>query len=133
MKELSQSPITLVQPGSTVYVNIRFYNELWYSQLNLSDCYHIQYYVPFLYTNWVDNDHCKIRATCPLFQEEYRSLNNIFVTLWGSRLLFEESTTTVLVNQEFVATYPQVLPERLRPPVIAPNARPRGRPRRIQL
>ena len=67
------------------------------------------------------------------FQEEYNSLNNIFVTLWGSQLIIQESATCVLITEVFINNYPQLLPERLRPPPVnAPNARPRGRPRRIQ-
>jgi len=131
LRELSHTPITLVRPGDIVFVNLRFYNELWYSQLGLPDCYHVQYLVPFQYTAWSkNNNQLKIRATCHLFQDNYTNLNNVFVTLWGSRLAFQASPTCVLVDENFANLYPQILPDHLRPVVNAPVPRTRGRPRK---
>ena len=131
LKELGSAPIQLVNPGDTVYVNLRFYNELWYINLNLPDCLHVSYLVPFRYTQWTNNNnHKRINAKCPLFNEEFKKLSNVFVHMWGSQRQFSASPTQVLVDEQFIIQYPQILPNQpLEAPIHVPNPRPRGRPR----
>ena len=51
-KQLNNLHIQLVQPGDTVYVNLRLYGHQWYESLQLPDWEYKQYMLPFRYTKW---------------------------------------------------------------------------------
>ena len=131
LKNLKTSNITSVSPGDICYVNLRFYNDLWYQNLNLPNKDHINYLVPFQYLRWSSPTSTKqIDVRCEIFNEFYSKRTNEFVTLWGSQLQFIRSATCQLVDANFVRQFPQVLPVNIIPPPVIPPARPRGRPRK---
>ena len=84
LAEMNRTPITGVQPGDIVYVNIRFFDtNLYDNQLQLEDKYHIKYVVKMQYTRWSSKAHTVIDAKVPAFLNTYE-LPTSFVYRWGS-------------------------------------------------
>jgi hypothetical protein len=72
---LNKSPITEVQPGDTVYVDLRSYGATWYHNLPLPDKDHTTYYLAYRYTRWIGRQKLKIEAYCPVFNEYFDNLD----------------------------------------------------------
>ena len=107
---MKRDTITLVQPGQTVYVDIRSYdkssNGTWYDSLTLPDKYHISYYIEHTYGHTVSSGH-KIKLYCVLFDENYIE-NNEFVTFYGTYLAVP--TNGVLSTPSLALQHPDILP-----------------------
>ena len=110
IKQMKRDTITLVQPGQTVYVDIRSYdkssNGTWYDSLTLPGKYHISYYIEHTYGHTVSSGH-KIKLYCVLFDENYIE-NNEFVTFYGTYLAVP--TNGVLLTPSLALQHPDILP-----------------------
>ena len=104
--------ITLVSPGVTVYLLLRNICPYWYESLDediLTDKYHIQYAVALQYTRWTKpNARKHIAAETPVFNYQLTSLDNYFVTFYGSTQ--QLSTSMVILDDAFFALHPHLIP-----------------------
>ena len=112
--------ITAVQPGFTALVDIRSYDSetsmiSFYDQLQLPYAYTKKYVVKYIYTGWANAEHTRINAECSVLQETYKgkhALNNYFVYTYGSLAEADfDPETMVLVDEEFLVQYPQLIAE----------------------
>lgn len=107
--DILKSPITEVVPNDEVFVDIRSYGADWYATLNLPDLHVKTYVVVYKYISLSRNMR-KIRAHCILFDEIF-DLDHLFVKEYGSVKTFD-SSTMILIDDNFVARFPQVAPDR---------------------
>ena len=118
-KELNGRAITVVSPGDTVYVDIRFFgNPAYYLALALPDSDHITYVVIGTYRAWYTTKQRKISIEFPLFNELFPAEDHYFVRCYGSRREFDPARM-VLVDLPFARLHPQVLPEEHRNRILA--------------
>jgi hypothetical protein len=111
VSRIKSSPITLVKPGDTVFVDIRSWGSHWYSQLNLPDLDHSIYVVPLIYTKWANSKRTKLEGSVPIFNEHWagrKSLDAFFVFSWGSKHDFNQDLMT-LVDENLLILYPSLL------------------------
>jgi hypothetical protein len=109
--ELNRRPITVVEPGDTVYVDLRYFGTSWYDQLGLPDADHRAYIVPFKYVKYANKSRTKLTATCDLLGES-PTLDHDNVTRYGSRKELREYMT--LITKDFILQFPQILDEQHR-------------------
>ena len=98
VSDIKKRDIDLVQPGDTVYIDIRCYGETWYMTLDLPDKYLKSYVVEYHYFEWVSTrNRRRIRARCDLLNETW-TLDNIFVHTYGHRKVFDNTNMVLLDN-----------------------------------
>jgi len=103
---ISSQPITEVEPGDTIFVDLRLFGTFVYDNLlDLPDKYHIKYVVRVIFTRWTGRTHKKLDAQVPLFQRTFE-YNNLFVFYYGHQRAIVESM--VEVTAEFLVTYPDI-------------------------
>ena len=105
---INRSPITEVQPGDTVFVDLQFYGAGWYNSLDLPNSDIIRYVVSFTYVRWYHKtSQTKIVAQCAIFKEEW-PVNHHFVRAYGSAKLPPDNSQ--LVDSDLVHQFPHILP-----------------------
>ena len=109
VKRKDREPITSVQPGDIVFVDIRSYGATWYQQLELPDCDFLTYVVEHKYAEWDNDKHTEITAICKLFDERFNH-RGYFVHAYGSIKVFD-STAMVLLDAEWTKRFPKLLPD----------------------
>jgi len=107
ISQLNKTPITSVDIGDQVFVDLRSYNDSWYQALKLPNCDTTTYVVVYNYLRWQKKPFSLV-ATCPIFKENF-VVDHLFVFRYGSVKIFDE-TQMILVDTDFVSRYPQVLP-----------------------
>ena len=114
ISQLKKTPITAVQPGDTVYVDLRWYGAAWYDTLALPDKEHIHYIIEYKYTKWIGKNHLKIEATCELFDERWK-LDHAFVKQYGSKTKqYWKNNKDIkfkIVDKDLLTTYPELSPK----------------------
>ena len=113
---LNRKPITEVKPGDNVYVDLRFWDPVWYDQLNLPETYERIHVVPCSFAEWKDNTHKKINLRCDMFDETLL-LQHYDVYCYGTIRQFNV-TTMILVDELFCINHPNVLPDDARRSVL---------------
>ena len=111
---LNRHDITEVQPGDTVYIDLRRWGECWYDQLSLPDSYTYRHVVVGVYTRFVtdrkDNVNRKqIKVRVDLFDEDL-IFDHYDVQCWGRRTEFVP-TEMLLVDATLVRRFPSILPD----------------------
>ena len=104
---MNKRPISAVEPGDVVFVDLRSYGAAWYSELQLPDMFHKSYRVRYTYARWQNARMTKIVATCPLLHEEDFVLDNFFVESYGKDKNFDRNSM-VLVDKNFIQRYPKI-------------------------
>ncbi len=103
--DIKSKDITMVEPGNTVYVDLRSYGEHWYKGLDLPYKFSKSYVLEYRYTKWVSpRNRKRIRAICKVFDESW-SLDNLFVHCFGHTTTFDPDTM-ILVTQNMVQASP---------------------------
>jgi hypothetical protein len=106
--ELNKTPITEVQPGDRVYVDIRWFGYEWYRQSRLpDDKYFRTFVVLFVYEKYAARNR-RIMASCPIFNDRFTDLDHVFVKEYGSVKSFDQSSMT-LVDEAFLVSYPELI------------------------
>ena len=110
--EMNKKPITAVAVNDTVFVDLRFYGDLWYEALGLPDFATSSYVMEFTYTHWYHRtSRSTISARFNLNGVTY-AMDNYLVFAWGSVKEFDPSTM-ILVDEQLAAVYPKIVePER---------------------
>jgi len=109
LQDLRKAPITEVEPGDIVYVDLRSYGAAWYATLPLPDLHHIQYVLEYKYVKWVGSTKRKIDARCDVFRERF-DVDHVFVRRYGSQKVIVKSDMTVLIDADLVRKYPTLMP-----------------------
>jgi hypothetical protein len=105
---LNRKPIVDVRPGDRAYVDLRFWDAVWYDQLNLPESYVRIHVVPCIYVDWKDKEHKRINLRCDMFDETLL-LQHYDVYCYGTIKQFDP-TRMILVDEKFCAEFPEVLP-----------------------
>jgi hypothetical protein len=110
VKQINRTAITEIQPGDTVYVDLRSYGATWYSSLPLPDKDHTRYVVQYRYGEFSNRGRTKIKASCPLFNEKW-VLDHDFVRRYGAvrEIAPAEDNKIVVIDDEMLAKYPELL------------------------
>ena len=108
IQQKRREPITSVDIGDTVYVDLRFFGDPWYESLNLPDWQDNSYVVEFKYTHWYHKiSKAKISATFILTGQSF-AFDSYLVFAWGSQKAFNQETMT-LVDRSLAEDYPAIL------------------------
>jgi hypothetical protein len=107
-KELNNTPITEVQPGDTVYVDLRCYGATWYASLPIPDPFHTTYLLEYKYISWVGKRKLKLKAGCKVFDETF-VVDHEFVRSYGSNKILPNDPKTKLIDKDFIEEYPMLL------------------------
>lgn len=109
IRDLKKKPITLVAPGETVFVDLRFWvsdNEgLWYDKLPLPDKYDFNYVVRGTYISFINSNHLRIRINFPVFNETH-VVDNVFVNHYGCSTHMKPHS--IEVDEDFVRKFPEI-------------------------
>ena len=100
IKEIKNQPITAINSGQHIYLNLRWYSHTWYKTLDLPDLFHMNYVVECVYGDFLSATRKKIYLHDNVFNNKF-TVDNWFVYSWGLTLEFVP-TTMVLVNKQFV-------------------------------
>jgi hypothetical protein len=107
INQLNKTPITSVDIGDQVFVDLRSYNDSWYQALKLPNCDTTTYVVVYNYLRWHKKPFAMV-VQCPIFKENF-VVDHLFVFRYGSVKIFDDKQM-ILVDSDFVSRYPQVLP-----------------------
>jgi hypothetical protein len=105
---LKRTPITCVQPGDEVFVDLRSYGFTWYNTLGLPDSDFKTYVVLYKYIAW-KRKNFTLEVFCPIFNETF-VVDHLFVKQYGSITDFN-SSHMILIDTDFVNKFPSVLPK----------------------
>jgi hypothetical protein len=64
------------------------------------------------YTEWVGNQHRKIRIECELMEDTW-TVNHLWVKQFGSLTVFDPAKM-ILIDEQFILNHPEILSERRR-------------------
>ena len=103
---ITSMAITDVQPGDTIFVDLRYFGTYVYDNLlDLPDKYHIKYVVRVVFTKWTGRTHKKLDAQVPLFRRTFE-FNNLFVHYYAHQRTIEQGM--VEITTDFLETYPDI-------------------------
>ena len=106
-RRINTTAITEVQPGDTVYVDLRYFNtQLYDTTFDLEDKFHVSYGVPVKYTRWSGKNFLHIDAHISLWDTTY-TFSHLFVHLWGHRHQLGERI--IEVTGEIIKTHISLL------------------------
>jgi hypothetical protein len=119
---MNKEEITSVQPGDTVYSDLRMYNCDWYENLGLPDYEFILYVVKIKYLDW-ENPMTKKRIAirCDMLEDEWigrgSTVGNAWVRQFGSVRVFDPGKMT-LIDENFLIAYPQIIEDSKRERIL---------------
>ena len=107
--QLRKEPITCVDVGDSVYVDLRFFGDDWYEALGLPDFETSHYVFKFTYTHWFHKQsHKKISGHMDIARAQSYALDGYAVFCWGSCKVLDP-THHVLVDLPLAQQYPTIL------------------------
>lgn len=101
-----REPITEINIGDVVYVDLRTYQSAWYDSLSLPDKYTHQYVLKYNYVRFKLNN-TQVLMHCIVFNE-YFWVKRDFVLRYGLVRNVPESAT--LITKEFADAHPEIKP-----------------------
>ena len=108
VKMMRMQPITTVDVGDTVYVDLRFIKGCAvFDQLELPDSYFTIYVCECQYVRWVGRGHLKLEAKCLVLDVFCRNWDSLDVYMFGSTKTLLPSMT--LVNEQLCVRFPDIL------------------------
>ena len=105
-RTLNRAPITSVEPGNTVYMDLRALGAGLYEFFNLPLYEFTKYVVPLEFVSWQNPSRTKINCRVPWLNLTWSgrgAVDHFFVKSWGSYK--EVSNDMTLINMEFIAKY----------------------------
>jgi hypothetical protein len=106
--EINAKPITEVQPGDKVFVDLRSRGNAWYQGLGLPRCDELTYVLPCKYGPFYGRNERKIRLFFELTKEDF-PVDHYFVQAYGSCKTFD-AERMVLVTPALCRKYPGLMP-----------------------
>jgi len=105
-------PITEVEPGDLVYVDLRCYQYEWFNSLQLPNSDTITYLLIYRYTKWSNNSRTRISAICELLDEQHDNLDHMFILQYGSLKVSTAQISAALhfvITKEFLCAHPTII------------------------
>ena len=106
--DIDKMNITTVQPGDTVYVDLRVYSldddGSWYDNLQLPSAYTKKYVMKGIYSKFI-KDRTIITIKVPIFNDSF-SWNTSSVLWYGNDDVFTDDM--ILVDRDLLIRYPQI-------------------------
>ena len=101
--------ITTVEPGDSVYIDLRFFGDTFYESLGLSDYATTAYVTRFIYQRWYHKGGSKKKIVIKfMLIGQLYSFDNYLVTAWGSEKTYD-AQKMVMVDLQFAQKYPRIL------------------------
>jgi hypothetical protein len=100
--------ISSVDVGDVVYVDLRYFGDLWFESIELPDIENSTYVVQFKYTHWFHRSSKKKISALYLLGGTSYVMDNYAVYCWGSVKEFDKSKMT-LVDQSYLKMYPKLV------------------------
>ena len=109
IRDKRKENITSVSPGDTVYVDLRFFGDLFYESLQLPDWETSSYVVPFTYLRWYHKGGSRKKITVRFdLNKQLYGFDNYMVYAWGRQWEFDESSM-ILVDDTITKHHPEIL------------------------
>ena len=110
--KLNKMAITNIAPKDNIYVDLRWYGDLWFQSLELPNQHTITYVLPFKCIAWASNKKTKIMVenTCPGFNSDQFTWNHYEAYAWGHIHTLDDKHH--LITQDFLNQFPDILPEK---------------------
>jgi hypothetical protein len=120
---VNKLPITTVQPGDCVYVDIRFLGDRWYESLDMPSWQTSSYVLKVRYTHWFHAVKPRAKSnrtpstvpkqnviSCEIDLDPNITyhLTHYQVKCWGEQKIFN-ADTMILVDRDIVSLYPSIL------------------------
>ena len=105
-KLTNSSPITAVEPGTSVYMDLRAMGAGLYEYLNLPDYEFKRYVVILEYISWQNTKCTKINCIIPALDVRWNgrsAVSQTFVKWWGSSK--EVSDDMIVITNDFIRQY----------------------------
>ena len=99
---MNKQPITTLQPGETIYVDIRTWGEGWYQTLGLPDMFHTRYVDKWEITGWKKEPFSLFGRSS--FYGQFYILNHAGVLKWGRWRELEHGM--IVLTAEMLELYP---------------------------
>jgi len=115
IKMLNDQPITLVQPFTHGYMDLRWFSDGWYHSLELPNPDHTNYLWPFDYNDYANDRHSKIHIKFHFTNHAY-TLTNFQVTCWGYPKTITSSS--VIITPALLRQHPLIIPDYCRADVL---------------
>ena len=103
---VNNKPITCVEPGNNVYMDLRALGAGLYEFLQLPDCHFVTYVVCLEYISWQNSGKTRINCRVPLLDLRWsgkHAVNHAFAIWWGS--LKQVSPNMTVIDDVFVDKY----------------------------
>ena len=105
--DFRKKDITTVKPGDTVFIDLRFFTDAWFEELNLPDSDLYAYVMEFKYTHWYHKkSKRKISGIFTLNKKSY-ALDGYLTYAWGEQKHFDE-TNMILVTKDIADKFPSI-------------------------
>ena len=102
-KLLNNTPITVISPDMSVYMDLRALGAGLYELLNLPDCDFKTYVVVLDYMSWQNSNHTRVNCEIPALQLRWTgksAVSHTFVKWWGS--ITEVSNNMTVISNAFI-------------------------------
>ena len=109
---INRLPITEVEPGDLVYVDLRCYQYEWFNSLQLPNSDTITYLLIYRYTKWSNNSRTRISAICELLDEQHDNLDHMFILQYGSLKVSTAQISAAshfVITKEFLCAHPTII------------------------
>lgn len=106
---INAEQITEVEPGQTVYVNIRYFGfEEFDDYVPLPDKYHTTYVIRFVYKKWAGTRHLSLDGYFPILGTRLLyNVNHLFVQCWGHIHVLKPEM--VEITDDHIRQYPRLV------------------------
>ena len=105
--------MTHLQPGVSVYIDLRYWSDdghNWYFSLDLPQINTHVYVVMVMFSSWANSKHTSIYFSCPLFDTSGDCMSTYDEFAYGSRTVFNPDSM-LLVDATLAVAYPEILPK----------------------
>ena len=112
ISQLNRQPIISVQPGDLVWVDLRYFGDLWFESLFLPNPDTVRYVVRFEYVRWyhkTSRSAIVAQFLLGVKKHNFFTLTSYDVYAWGGVKEIKETSGIVKVDAAFVQRFPQVV------------------------
>jgi hypothetical protein len=106
-KRLNLEPITEVQPGDKIFLDLRFYGTEWYRQINLPDKDFKTYVVKCQYQNWKPRSNKRKITAFVAATDDLFTFDHVDVFEYGNIKTFNPDTM-VMVDDVLIRRFPRI-------------------------
>jgi hypothetical protein len=107
MTQMNRRDISAVKPGDTVWIDLRFFGDIWYESLLLPNWSTTSYVTQFEYVRWYHKSSRRMITIVFTLGGQNYTFNTYKVFAWGSNHRIPMGS--VVADEAFVRKFPQVL------------------------